>query len=470
MIEIGYIHYIYMLLILLIIVLMVLKKDIILVCILGLFIIGTLYNKNVLDGIETIYKGIIVSGNEFWSIIVTISLIVAMSNALSDIGVDIVMVKPFNRFIKTPSIAFWVIGLLMTGFSFVLWPSPAVVLIGAIILPVAVKSGLPKIWAAVAMNLFGHGVALSADYFIQGAPSITAKAINIEDPTVIMKAGFPLWLTMSIVTVVTAYVMMLKDIKRQIASPTEITKDIDIANVTNITEVTDIPDIPRESIWVKFVAALTPVVFLANIFLMYRYELKGGDAAALLTGSAVFITIICVSIKGDFEHLLNQLSMYVKNGFIFGIETFAPILVVGAFFFIGNQDTAVQILGEGASGYLGDLGLYLSTKISLSVPMAIVIQAVTAGISGLGGAGFSALPLVGTIAKTLSSVGNIDVTRLASLGQIFAMWVGGGTVIPWGVIAVAAICKVNPMELVRKNLFPVGVGSVATILVAMIII
>ena len=467
MIEIGYIHYIYMLLILLIIVLMVLKKDIVLVCILGLFIIGTLYNKNVLDGIETIYKGIIVSGNEFWSIIVTISLIVAMSNALSDIGVDVVMIKPFNRFIKTPSIAFWVIGLLMTGFSFILWPSPAVVLIGAIILPVAVKSGLPKIWAAVAMNLFGHGVALSADYFIQGAPSITAKAINIEDPTVIMKAGFPLWLTMSIVTVVTAYIMMLKDIKIQIASDTEITKDKDIPD---INEAFEVKDIPRDSIWVKFVAVLTPVVFLANIFLMYRYELKGGDAAALLTGSAVFITIICVSIKGDFEHLLNQLSMYVKNGFIFGIETFAPILVVGAFFFIGNQETAIQILGEGASGYLGDVGLYLSTKISLSIPMAIVIQAVTAGISGLGGAGFSALPLVGTIAKTLSSVGNIDVTRLASLGQIFAMWVGGGTVIPWGVIAVAAICKVNPMDLVRKNLFPVGVGFVATILVAMIII
>jgi hypothetical protein len=460
MIEIGYIHYIYMLLILLIIILMVMKKDIILACILGLFIIGALYNKSVLDGIQTIYKGIIVSGNEFWSIIVTISLIVAMSNALRDIGADVVMVKPFNKFIKTPSIAFWVIGLLMMGFSFILWPSPAVVLIGAIVLPVAVKSGLPKIWAAVAMNLFGHGVALSADYFIQGAPSITAKAINIEDPTVIMKAGFPLWLTMSIVTVVTAYIMMLKDIKTQVSNEVG----------AEVKEVFEVKEIPKESNWVKFVAVLTPLIFIVNIFLMYIYELKGGDAAALLTGSAVLITIICVSIKGDFEQLINQVSLYIKNGFIFGIETFAPILVVGAFFFLGNQNTAAQILGEEATGYLGDLGLYLSTKISLSVPMAIVIQAVTAGISGLGGAGFSALPLVGTIAKTLSSVGNIDVARLASLGQIFAMWVGGGTVIPWGVIAVAAICKVNPMELVRKNLFPVGVGFVATVLVAMIII
>ncbi|PKM49421.1 MAG: hypothetical protein CVV02_16280 [Firmicutes bacterium HGW-Firmicutes-7] len=454
MVEIGFVHYVYILLILLIIVLMILKKDIVLICILGLFIIGFLYNRSVLDGIQTIYKGVIVSGNEFWSIIVTISLIVAMSNALSDLGADVLMVKPFNRFIQTPSIAFWVIGLLMMIFSFVLWPSPAVALIGAIILPVAIQSGLPKIWIAVAMNLFGHGVALSGDYFIQGAPSITAKAAEIDDPSMIMRAGLPLWITMSVVTIATAYIMMIKDLKKL---------------KSHSIEVFEEKEGPKDNFWVKSVAVLTPVVFAINIFFMYRYHLKGGDAAALLTGSAVFITIFCVVIKGNFKHILTQLGVYIKNGFIFGIETFAPILVVGAFFFLGNKQTAVQILGEDAVGYLGDLGLYISTKISLSIPMAIIIQAITASVSGLGGAGFSALPLVGTIAGTLSSVVDIELARLAALGQIFAMWVGGGTIIPWGVIAVAAICKVNPVELVRKNLIPVGVGFIATIGVAILI-
>lgn len=455
MIEIGFIHYIYIFLIALIIVFMIMKKDIVLICIAGLFIIGYFYNKSVLDGIQTIYKGVIVSGNEFWSIIVTISLIISMSNALRDIGADVLMVKPFNRFIKTPTIAFWMTGFLMMFFSFILWPSPAIALVGAIVLPGAVKSGLPTIWAAVAMNLFGHGVALSGDYFIQGAPSITAKAAKIDDPSVIMKAGLPLWITMSVVTVVTAFIMMVKDIKTQKSSQSEIFKEKEES---------------IESIWVKLVAVLTPIVFAVNIFLMYQYQLKGGDAAALLTGTAVFITVVCVIVKGEFKNILNQLALYLKNGFIFGIETFAPILVVGAFFFLGNQETSVQILGEGARGYLGDLGLYLSSRISLSAAMAVIIQAVTAGIAGLGGAGFSALPLVGTIAGTLSSVVDINLAGLASLGQIFAMWVGGGTVIPWGVIAVAAICKVNPMDLVRKNLIPVGVGFLATIGVAVFIL
>lgn len=453
MVKIEMIHYVYIILILIIIILIILKKDIVFVCIFSLFLIGTLYHNNILAGIQTIYKGIIVSGNEFWSIIVTISLIVSMSDALSDLGADILMVKPFNRLIKSPSIAFWVIGILMMMFSFVLWPSPAVALIGAVILPVATRAGLPKIWAAVAMNLFGHGVALSGDYFIQGAPTITARAIGVEDPSTIMKAGLPLWITMSVVSLIMAYIMMIKDVKK----------------VGYKVVVFEEKKIDEGNFWVKFIAIITPIIFGLDVFLMYLYNLKGGDAAALLTGSAVVITIMCVVIKENFQHFLYSLRKYIVNGFLFGIETFAPILVIGAFFFLGNEETAIDILGTGASGYLGDLGIHLSTKTSLSVSLAIIIQAFTAAISGLGGAGFSALPLVGTIASTLSSVVDIDKSSLASLGQIFAIWVGGGTIIPWGVIAVAAICKVNPIELVRKNLIPVIAGFIATISVAIFI-
>lgn len=441
--AIGFIHYLYFLLIGIIILFMVLKKDIVLICIIGLFLMGFSFSRNILDGIQTIYKGIIVSGNEFWSVIVTISLIVTMSSALNDIGADVFMVKPFKGLVKNPSIAYWLIGFLMMLFSFVLWPSPAVALIGAIILPVAVKAGLPPIWAAAAMNLFGHGVALSGDFFIQGAPAITAKAANIENSTLLMKAEFPLWLIMSVVTVTMSYLMMLRDLKKYESATSVVFEDKQIV---------------KDDFRIKMIAVFTPIIFLIDIVIMYRYKLKGGDAAALLTGTAVFVTTICVIIKENIKNVLNQLGLYMKNGFIFGIETFAPILIVGAFFFLGSQETARQILGDGASGYLADLGMYLSTKITLSKPLAILVQTMTAGISGLGGAGFSALPLVGTIAATLSKVVQINTVNLASLGQISAMWIGGGTLIPWGVVAVAAICKVNPIELVRKNFIPVTVG------------
>jgi len=44
-----------------------------------------------------------------------------------------------------------------------------------------------------------------------------------------------------------------------------------------------------------------------------------------------------------------------------------------------------------------------------------------------------------------------------------------GTIIPWAVIPVAAICGVHPADLVRKNIIPVSVGFIATVIVAIII-
>ena len=71
---------------------------------------------------------------------------------------------------------------------------------------------------------------------------------------------------------------------------------------------------------------------------------------------------------------------------------------------------------------------------------------------------------------------NIDVYKrqecakiLTSLGQIVIIWVGGGTVIPWAVIPVSAICGVSPRELAKKNLIPVACGLVGTIVCAVIL-
>jgi hypothetical protein len=88
------------------------------------------------------------------------------------------------------------------------------------------------------------------------------------------------------------------------------------------------------------------------------------------------------------------------------------------------------------------------------------------GIGGLDGSGFAPLPLVGSLAATFGSTMSIDIPVLAALGQISSVWVGGGTIIPWGLIPVAAICGVDPMELARKNFIPVVFGLIITTIVA----
>ena len=59
---------------------------------------------------------------------------------------------------------------------------------------------------------------------------------------------------------------------------------------------------------------------------------------------------------------------------------------------------------------------------------------------------------------------------LYALGQISAIWVGGGTIIPWGLISVAAICNVDPVELARRNFKPVMIGMGATLVAACLIL
>jgi Mg2+/citrate symporter len=119
---------------------------------------------------------------------------------------------------------------------------------------------------------------------------------------------------------------------------------------------------------------------------------------------------------------------------------------------------------------LNDIGAFLANKVPLSKGPVVVMQALIGGITGLDGSGFAGLPLVGSLAQTFSGAISIHKDGLAALGQITAVWVGGGTIIPWGVIPVAAICGVEPAELVKKNIIPVAVGFIATVIVAIIIL
>jgi len=44
------------------------------------------------------------------------------------------------------------------------------------------------------------------------------------------------------------------------------------------------------------------------------------------------------------------------------------------------------------------------------------------------------------------------------------------TLIPWALIPAAAICKVDPFELARRNFLPVVIGLIVTTIVAMFIL
>ncbi|MBZ9635379.1 TRAP transporter large permease subunit [Clostridium sp. FP1] len=456
MVNLSTIHYAYIIIIVIIIVIITLKKDVILPCVLGIGIIGYIFTGDVLEALQIIYKAIVVSGKEFIEVVVLIALVNAMSSALTDIGSDEIIIKPLKKLMINKTMSFFVLGITMTMVSLFIWPTPAVVFIGALMVPVAVKSGVPPVWAAVVLCIFGNGVALSSDFILQVAPSITAKTANLASPLGIIKDCIPFWGVMSIVTITTAFILMRKD------------KSTEIVVNDKITETKGL--VQKQSIGPKVIAIATPLAFIIDIIFITRLGLIGSESTALIGGTAAIIMIISSIVHTDIKTSLGEVTKYVKSGFTFGISIFAPIIIIGAFFFLGSENTATAILGNGASGILTDIGIYAASKVPLSKYSVIGIQTAVSTLLGLSGSGFAGLPLVGTLANTFSTAIVIDKEKVAAFGQIITIWIGGGTIIPWSVVAAAGICKVEAYEVARKNFIPVTFGIVATVIMAIIIL
>lgn len=442
-------HYAYLIGVIVILAVMVLKKDTPAVCIAFLFILGLIGLKSVTGGIITVFSAVLYAGREFMEVLATIALVTSLSKCLKDLGSDYLMMVPMAGIMKTPSLTWWILGLTMFLFSLFLWPSPSVALVGAIMLPFAVKSGLNPLAAAMAMNLFGHGFALSYDVVIQGAPAISAGAAGL-DTSSILRQAWPLFWAMGVVTVLSAYVLNRGQLDAR-------------GPRLSIQAEPSGPRGPRKT--ALFLAVITPLAFAGDIILMLLYGLKGGDATSMVSGTALLLTCLG-ALLGFGKQSLEKVTGYVTEGFLFAIRIFAPVIIIGAFFFLGGEGIT-SIMGEGVTrGIMNDWALWLAQNAPLTQYMAAFIQMVVGGLTGLDGSGFSGLPLTGALARTLGTATESSVPVMAALGQITAIFVGGGTIVPWGLIPVAAICNVSPLELARKNLIPVCIGFACTFALA----
>ena len=454
MVTLTSLHIAYIVITVAVLAALLLKKEIVLPCALGILIIGYLYKGSLIGAVQTLNNAIIHSCIELLSIIVVIALVVAMSHAMIAVGADQMLMRPVGRIIRTRNTAFWAIGLAMLIVSWLIWPSPAVALIGALLLPVASRVGLPAIWAAVAMNLFGHGAGLSSDFFIQGAPDITATAAGVDTVTV-MRASLPLWAVMCITTFAVAFFLMHRDLKQN--------PSLAIVELHDFSRTIERPRLAIA------IAVLIPAALLFDVGLMVRFGITGGDATALVAGTALILMSVTTIADHGVRNALEIATDHLRDGFIFAIKIFAPVIVIAGFFFLGSESFAQTVLGPDARGLLSDIGLWLAEHIPLSRASIAVLETTVGAITGLDGSGFSGLPLCGALAQTFAATGSVDVATLAALGQISTVWVGGGTIIPWGCVPVAAICGIKAADLAKKNLIPVVCGLAATTITAIIL-
>jgi TRAP-type C4-dicarboxylate transport system permease large subunit len=459
------IHWIYVLFICLIIGFMVMRRDTTLVSIVGIFLIAIVATGSLSASISSIFNSFIYAITELLPTILVISIIVAMSKVLTTTGVNDVMISPFSKLIRTPALAYWTIGILMMIISWFFWPSPAVALMGAVLLPIAIRVGLPALGVAMAMNLFGHGIALSGDFIIQGAPKLTADAAGLPVGDVI-SASIPLVFVMGLVTTITAFYFLKRDMKSGKLTAT-----------TGLSATPTIEPSPQQLKLLslnqkRFFALLIPVLFALDVIAMSILNLQGGDATALIGGTSVFILLLITMVSHKNKGL-EQATSYFIEGFQFGFKVFGAVIPIAAFFYLGDAGfTKIigDLLPKNSHGIVNDLGVALASIVPLSKEVGAITLTVVGAITGLDGSGFSGISLVGSVANIFSTAIGAGAATLTALGQIAAIWVGGGTLVPWALIPAAAICGVDPFELARRNLGPVTIGLVVTTIVAMFLI
>lgn len=463
-------HWLYVIGVIVVVLTMVLRRNVVIPCIIFSFLIGWVYKASLIGGITALFNANIVAAKDLFSIFFIIAMMVAMLKAISVTGADELLVKPLKNFMVSPLVSYIVLIIATTFISLFFWPTPAVPLIGALLVPAAIKAGLPPMMSAVALALAGQGLALGGDVIIQGAPGLTAGAAGIPVELVTFRGGL-LSLITGVIAIVLAWIMNRKEVAEFAASgqkdfekvtPSE--KDYEkcpeCGAVLESSEEEEKQLVKPE--YGPFLKWLLIIGVLGVVISMFAFNIKGGDASALLGGVAMLIiTIASLLVYG--KNGLDEIAEFIAEGLVFAFKVMGPIIPIAGFFFMGNPEAVTGILGEGAPGFLFDVGKMIAEVIPPTGILAGFGLLILGAITGLDGSGFSGLPVVGTLAGAMAGGNQAVAATLGSIGQIGAIWTGGGTLVAWcSLVAVAGIVGVPVLDLVRKNFVPVVVGMVVS--------
>ncbi|WP_180320583.1 hypothetical protein [Alkalihalobacterium alkalinitrilicum] len=210
--------------------------------------------------------------------------------------------------------------------NFVSIATSAVPLVGALLIPVAIRAGLPPIGAAIAISLAGQGMALSSDYVIQIAPMLSSTAAGVEVSPVADKA-FLLSIITGAVAITLAYIFIRKSIQR----PSD--KHLLVWGRTNSAVDDEGPEVKKQenSKYRMLFAVLVPLSFLIIIVYMVLAKfssvipsIEGGSGAALIGGAAA-VLLIAATFFNNMKKALGNVSDNIVKGFLFiGSESYLP--------------------------------------------------------------------------------------------------------------------------------------------------
>jgi hypothetical protein len=486
LLELSAAHWLYALVTLVVIVTMLFRRGVVLPTIVGTFLVAWVYKGSVVGGFMAIFNANMVAARELFSIFLIITLMVALLNSLKDLGADQRMIIPIQKVMVNGHIAYFVLMIVTYVISLFFWPTPAVPLICALLVPAAMRAGLPAMGAAMIVAISGQGMALSSDYIMQIAPMLTATSGGMETVQVADKALI-LSVTTGVTAVAVAYAMMYKSIAKPNSG--EAQNAVDLLNAmtadedsveAEVSAASEVAIGHRKKIWGKVFAVLVPLSMLAVMIFMFSSKIgnseagtfAGGDGAAFIGGVAA-VLLILASVAFGRIHALDKIGDHITDGFVFAFRAMGPVIPIAGFFFLGSSDFTGSILSLGEEAAKPAFLFDLVQSAQASIPENAFFSAfgilLVGIITGLDGSGFSGLPLVGALSGAMSNSAGIDPGTLAAIGQMGSVWTGGGTLIAWSsLVAVAGFCGVSVLELARKNFIPVMTGLVVATLAAIL--
>nr|WP_259465646.1 hypothetical protein [Rhodococcus opacus] len=184
------------------IVAMALRKNVMIPAVLATFATALAYSGSVPNAIMSVFRATITSGTALFEIFIVIAAVTSMLAAMRAIGSDEVMVRPVSRWMVNGRVAYIVLFVFTYFLSLFFWPTPALALIGAVLLPAAIKVGLPPLGAAVVLAISGQGMSIASDYVIGLAPSISASGAGVPADDIADRA-----LVISLIVGITAAVL-----------------------------------------------------------------------------------------------------------------------------------------------------------------------------------------------------------------------------------------------------------------------
>jgi hypothetical protein len=491
-------HWVYLAGVLAVVLTMILRANVVVPSIVATFAVALVWTHSPVSALGSIFNASFVAAKELFNIFLVIALITSLLNALKSLRSDVLMVQPFRTVMTNGHTAFFVLSAVTYVISLFFWPTPAVPLVSAVLLPAAIIAGLPPLAGAMAIAIAGQGMALSSDYVIGVAPAISAKAAGAAiSAAAVADRALALSLITGGVALVLAYFSIRKLIRPgseallvrwQSQSSTGELERLEAAGTFDKAEIArgtgaeplapdagiraELPIGKRRAYWSKFFAILTPLGFAAVIAVMILPkigaglglpELKGGDAAALVGGMGAALMILATLAAEGARRSLDVCADHITDGFVFAFKAMGSVLPIAGFFFMGaGGDLAAGVLNVPV-GEAPPLLFNLIQSAEAWIPHNHILVAfgvlLVGMVTGVDGSGFAGLPLTGSLSGALGPTVGLDVTTLCAVGQMGAVWTGGGTLIAWSsLIAVAGFARVSVLDTVRALLVPVLTG------------